>query len=69
LVGGKVWRGQSGIGAGTVGGVASPVGEQVACPLRGELGTLKASVSPEAEEEGNCWDQEADLAFCACCQR
>jgi hypothetical protein len=31
----------------------SPVKEQAACPLRGELGTLKASASPEVEE-GSC---------------
>jgi len=47
-----------------VGGVASPAGEQATCPLRGELKTLKAPTSPEAEE-GSCWDQEADLVLCA----
>jgi hypothetical protein len=49
-------------------GVASPTGEQAACPLHGELRTLKASASPKAEE-GNCWDQEADLVLSACRQR
>jgi len=46
----------------------SPVGEQTTCPLHGELETLKAPVLPEVEE-GNCWDQEANLVFCACRQR
>jgi len=50
-----------------VGGVANPVEEQAACPLRGELGTFKASALTEAEE-GNYWDQEADLVLCACRQ-
>jgi hypothetical protein len=38
-----------------VGGVASPAGEQTACPLCGELETLKMSTSPKIEE-GNYWD-------------
>jgi len=51
-----------------VGGVTSPAGEQVACPLRGELKMLKALTSPEAKE-GSYWDQEADLILCTCHQR
>ncbi len=39
----------------------------MACPLRGELEMLKVSVSPKVEE-GNYWDQEVDLVFCACRQ-
>jgi len=46
----------------------SPAREQAACPLRGEFGTLKALASPEAEE-GNHWDQEANLVLCACRQQ
>jgi hypothetical protein len=60
-------QGRSGAGARTVGRVANLAGEQAACSLRGELGTLKASASLEVEE-GNCWDQEADLILCACRQ-
>jgi len=51
-----------------IGGVASPAGEQAACPLRGELGTFKVPTLPKTEE-GGCWDQEADFVLCACCQR
>ncbi len=46
-----------------VGGVVSPAGEQVAYPLHGELGTLKAPTSLEVEE-GSYWDQEADFVLC-----
>jgi len=46
----------------------SLAGEQAACRLRGELGTLKALASPKAEE-GSYWDQEADLVLCACHQQ
>jgi hypothetical protein len=48
-----------------VGGVVSPAGEQVAYPLHGELGTLKAPASPEVEES-IYWDQEADFVLCTC---
>jgi len=65
---GRAWRGRSGAIAGTIGGVASPVGEQAAYLLRGELGTLKVPASPEAKE-GNCWDQEANLILCTRRQR
>jgi len=50
-----------------VGGVATPAGEQVACPLHGELRMLKAPMSLEAKE-GRCWDQEVHLILSTCRQ-